>query len=57
MFLYFGRHDLTRVSAEDLSKGDLERILRSLLKFKAGEDLPGKSLTPPFAASCLVPQV
>src|SRR3954468_9283360 len=51
MFLYSGRRDPTRVLAEEFSRGDLDRILRLLLKFKAREDLPGKSLTPPFAAS------
>uniref|UniRef100_A0ACD5U622 Uncharacterized protein n=1 Tax=Avena sativa TaxID=4498 RepID=A0ACD5U622_AVESA len=56
MFLYTGRHDPTRVAAEELSKGDLDRVLRPLLKFKAEEDLPGRSLTPPFSASRPVPQ-
>jgi hypothetical protein len=55
MFLYAGRHDPTRVSAEDFSKGDLDGILRPLLKFKAREDIPGKSLTSPFSASRPVP--
>src|SRR3954466_873294 len=40
MFLYTGRYDLARVSAEELSRGDLDRELRPLLKFKA--------LTAPF---------
>ncbi|MEI4920842.1 hypothetical protein Q8G81_35390, partial [Klebsiella pneumoniae] len=43
MFLYAGRRDPTRVSAEKLSQGDLDRALRTLLKYKAGEDIPGKS--------------
>src|SRR4051812_29495458 len=51
MFLYSGRRDPTRVSAEEFSKGDLDGILHPLLNFKAGEDLPGKSLTAPFSAS------
>src|SRR3954471_11307798 len=42
MFLYTGRHDPTRVSAEEFSKGDLDGVLRPLLKYKAGEDIPGK---------------
>ena len=57
MFLYFGCHDPTRVSADEFSKGDLDRVLRPLLKYKAGEDLPGKSLTSPFSASRPVPHV
>ena len=57
MFLYAGRRDPTRVSAKKFSQGDLDRALRSLLKFKAGEDIPGKSLTPPFSSSLPVPQV
>src|SRR3954471_1392803 len=42
MFLYSGRHDPTRVVAEEISKGDLDGVLRPLLKYKAGEDIPGK---------------
>ena len=57
MFLYSGRRDPTRVSAEKISEGDLDRALRSLLKFKAGEKIPGKSLTPPFSSALAVPQV
>src|SRR4051812_17707504 len=57
MFLYSGRRDLTRVSAEEFSMGDLDGVLRPLLKYKAGEDLPGKSLNSPFSASRPVPQV
>src|SRR3954464_2193514 len=57
MFLYLGHRDPTRVSAEEFSKGDLDGILHPLLKFKAREDLPGKSLTSPFSISHPVPQV
>ena len=57
MFLYFGRRDPTRVSAEKISKGDLDKDLRALLKFKAGEEIAGKSLTPPFSSTLAVPQV
>src|SRR4051812_9374491 len=57
MFLYSGCHDPTRVPAKELSKGDLDRVLRPLLKYKSNEDLPGKSRTPPFSASRPVPQV
>ena len=57
MFLYTGRHDPTRFSTEELSRGDLDRALRPLLKFKAEEDLPKKSLTAPFSSSNPVPQV
>src|SRR4051812_18058029 len=57
MFLYTGCHDPTRVPAKELSKGDLDRVLRPLLKYKSNEDLPGKSRTPPFSASRPVPQV
>jgi len=56
MFLYAGGHDPTRESAEELSRGDLDRVLRPLLKYKGDEDLPGKSLTAPFSASRPVPQ-
>ena len=55
MFLYAGRSDPTRVSPEELSSGDLDRALRPLLKFKADEDLPGKSLTTPFSTKKVVP--
>ena len=55
MFLYSGRHDPTTVGAEELSKGDLDRVLRPLLKYKSNEDLLGKSRTPPFSASRPVP--
>ena len=57
MFLYTGHNDPTRVSSEELSKGDLDRALRPLLKFKYDEDLPRKSLTTPFSATNAVPQV
>src|SRR4051812_27837137 len=57
MFIYAGRSDPTRVSHEELSKGDLDRALRPLLKYKADEDLPGKSLTSPFRAKNAVPRV
>lgn len=57
MFLYSGPRDPTRVLAEKISEGDLDRTLRSLLKFKAGEEIPGKSLTPPFSSTLVVPQV
>src|SRR3954462_11864402 len=56
MFLYSGRRDPTRVSAEKMSKGDLDRALRALLKFKAGEKILGKSLTPSFSSTLAVPQ-
>lgn len=55
MFLYASGHDPTRESAEELSRGDLDRVLRPLLKYKGDEDLPGKSLTAPFSASRPVP--
>lgn len=51
MFLYAVPGDPTRVSSEELSSGDLDRALSPLLKFKAGEDLPGESLTPPLSTS------
>ena len=57
MFLYSGRRDPTRVSAEKMSEGDLDRALRVLLKFKAGEEIPGKSLTPPFSSMLVMPKV
>src|SRR3954466_13852071 len=46
MFLYSGHRDPTRVSAEEFSKGDLDGVLRPLLKYKAREDIPRNSLTP-----------
>src|SRR3954468_23478626 len=57
MFLYAGRRDPTRVSAEKFSQGDLDRALRLLLKFKAEEEISGKSLTPPFSSMLAVTQV
>ena len=57
MFLYSGRRDPTRVSSEKISEVELDKALRALLKFKADEEIPGKSLTPPFSSSLLVPQV
>ena len=51
MFLYACPNDPTRVSSEELSSGDLDRVLCPLMKFKDGEDLPGESLTPPLSAS------
>ena len=57
MFLYTGRDDPMRVAAQDLSKGDVDGILRPLLKFKADEDISGSSLTLPFRVSRPVPQV
>src|SRR5215216_7937242 len=57
MFLYSGRHDPTRVSSEKISEGNLDKDLRVLLKFKADEELPEKSLTPLFSSMLDVPKV
>ena len=57
MFLYSGRRDPTRVSSEKISEVDLDKDLRVLLKFKAGEEILGKSLTPPFSSTLVVPKV
>ena len=57
MFLYSGRRDPTRVSSEKISGVELDKALRVLLKFKADEGLPEKSLTPPFSSTLAVPEV
>ena len=57
MFLYSGRRDPTRVSSEKISEVELDKALRALLKFKADEEIPGKSLTPPFSSTLAVPKV
>src|SRR4051812_46421491 len=57
MFLYAGPSDPTRVFPEEMSSGDLDKALQPLLKYKAKEDLPGKSLTAPLSANKAVPQV
>ena len=57
MFLYSGRRDPTRVSSEEISEVELDKALRVLLKFKVDEEIPGKSLTPPFSSTLVVPKV
>src|SRR3954464_15458010 len=57
MLLYSGRRDPTRVSSEKISEVELDKALRALLKFKADEKVPGKSLTPPFSSVLVVPKV
>ena len=57
MFLYSGHRDPTRVSSEKISEVELDKALRVLLKFKADEKIPRKSLTPPFSSTLAVPKV
>src|SRR4051794_25246781 len=57
MFLYSGASDPMRVSKEEMSSNEMDKVLRTLLNHKADENLLRKSLTSPFHSKKKVPQV
>ena len=57
MFHWTGAGDVTRISAEGISSGEVDRSLRLVTKYTAKEDLSGDSVVPPFCASHPPPEV
>lgn len=51
MYRWIGTGDVTRISAEGISFGEVDRRLRLVTKYTTKEDLPDDSVVPPFYAS------
>ena len=51
MFRWTGVDDVTRMSAEGISAGEVDKRVRLVTKYTTKEVLPGELVVPPFDAS------
>ena len=57
MYYWTGADDVTRVSAEGISAGEVDKRVRLVTKYTAKEVLLGEPVVPPFDASNPPPEV